>query len=199
MDGRRGPWGVLSELPFGQTNPPICRSGLDPLFWGALQANVGSLGQVSGMGFTSSLYNTVLSMGWAEEVIRGNPRDRTLPFHWDSVELNLPGNLRYAPLRPWVSKRRCDGSMAAEFLTYCDDLRICGPAGDWRCWPCEGSQQCAITWGYRTRQGKGVSRSVYQVPRRAPWLSPLPMGSMELSRWKDGIKPRPSSCGSRAY
>jgi hypothetical protein len=80
------------------------------------------------MGFTPSPYNMAQSMGWAEEVIRGNPRrEHSLPFHWDFIEMNLPGNVSYDPTRPWMSKRRSDGDMAAEMLSYCDDLRTCGP------------------------------------------------------------------------
>jgi hypothetical protein len=65
------------------------------------------------IGFTPSLYNMVQSIGWAEEVIRGNPRDHSLPFHWDFIEMNLPGDVSYNLTRPWMSKRRSDGDMAA--------------------------------------------------------------------------------------
>jgi hypothetical protein len=78
------------------------------------------------MGFKPSPYNTALSFGWAEEVIRGNPKDVTLPFQWDHVELNLPGSKNYNPSLPWLSKRRLDGLMACDFVTYCDDLRTLG-------------------------------------------------------------------------
>jgi hypothetical protein len=44
------------------------------------------------MGFMSLPYNMMVqSMGWADEIIRGNPCDLTLPFHWNHIELNLPG------------------------------------------------------------------------------------------------------------
>jgi hypothetical protein len=39
------------------------------------------------MGFTPLPYNMVQSMGWAEEIIWGNPCDLTFPFHWNHVEL----------------------------------------------------------------------------------------------------------------
>jgi hypothetical protein len=80
------------------------------------------------MGFTPSPYNTAQSMGWAEEIIRGNPCDMMLPFHWVLVEFNLPGSVAYDPSRPWVSKRRSDGDIAADMVSYCDDLRTCGPS-----------------------------------------------------------------------
>jgi hypothetical protein len=78
------------------------------------------------MGFKPSPYNTALSFGWAEEVIRGNPRDESSPFHWDHVLLNLPGSENFNPALPWLSKRRLDGLMACDFVTYCDDLRTLG-------------------------------------------------------------------------
>lgn len=76
------------------------------------------------MGFRSSPYNTALSFGWAEELIRGNPGDSTNPYQWDHVELNLPGSSLYQSSKPWVSKRRLDGSISAEILAYVDDLRV---------------------------------------------------------------------------
>jgi hypothetical protein len=78
------------------------------------------------MGFKPSPYNTALSFGWAEEIIRGNPRDRDLPFHWDHVDMNLPGSSAFNPCLPWVAKRRFDGELSSDMLTYCDDLRILG-------------------------------------------------------------------------
>jgi hypothetical protein len=52
------------------------------------------------MVFTPLLpHNTVQSMGWAEEIIRGNPCGLNLPFHWSHMELNLPGSVSYDPLQ----------------------------------------------------------------------------------------------------
>jgi hypothetical protein len=82
------------------------------------------------MGFKPSPYNTALSFGWAEEIIRGNPKDRSLPFHWDYVECNLPGSVTFNPSLPWVAKRRFDGELSSDMLTYCDDLRILGSSWD---------------------------------------------------------------------
>jgi hypothetical protein len=78
------------------------------------------------MGFTPSPYNTTQSMGWAEEIIRGNPDDLDLPFHWSHVELNLPGVASYDPSRPWVSKWTMEEQLAADMQSYCNDLRTCG-------------------------------------------------------------------------
>jgi hypothetical protein len=82
------------------------------------------------MGFKPSPYNTAMSFGWAEEIIRGNPRDRSLPFQWDYIDCNLPGSPTFNPSLPWVAKRRFDGDLASDMLTYCDDLRILGSSWD---------------------------------------------------------------------
>ena len=56
------------------------------------------------MGFKPSPYNAVGTFRWADEIIRGNPRDLSNPFCWSTVELNLPGSEIFDPRRPWVSK-----------------------------------------------------------------------------------------------
>jgi hypothetical protein len=35
--------------------------------------------------------------------------------------------MSYDPTRPWMSKRCSNGDMAAEMVSYCNDLRTCGP------------------------------------------------------------------------
>jgi hypothetical protein len=80
------------------------------------------------MGFTPSPYNMVQSMGWADKVIWGNLRDRSLPFHWDFIKMNLPGVTSYDPSHLWMPKQRNDGDMAAKMMSYCDDLQTCGPS-----------------------------------------------------------------------
>jgi hypothetical protein len=56
------------------------------------------------MGFTPSPYNAVGTFRWADEIIRGNPRDSENLFCWSSVELYLPGATNFDPRRPWMSK-----------------------------------------------------------------------------------------------
>ena len=46
------------------------------------------------------------------------------PFHWDRVELNLPGTETYRPHLPWVMKIRWDGHLAAELFKYVEDARV---------------------------------------------------------------------------
>jgi hypothetical protein len=60
---------------------------------------------------------------WAEEIIRGNPKDTSLPFQFDHIELNLPGSVGYRPDKPWLMKIRRDGLLASDMLAYVDDLR----------------------------------------------------------------------------
>ena len=49
-------------------------------------------------------------------------------FRWEQVELNLPGDPAYSPVRqPWVSKRRKDGTLAADSVLFVDDIRPTGP------------------------------------------------------------------------
>mmetsp|Transcript_18229 Transcript_18229/g.45121 ORF Transcript_18229/g.45121 Transcript_18229/m.45121 type:complete len:1319 (-) Transcript_18229:2184-6140(-) len=78
------------------------------------------------MGVKSSPYQAVQGMTVAEEVIRGNPSDSKNVFKWDSVRLNLPGDEAYDPSKPWVSKVRNDGQIAADLVGYVDDLRPSG-------------------------------------------------------------------------
>jgi len=42
--------------------------------------------------------------------------------------MNLPGMAFYSPLLPWVSKVRCDDSIAAGVPRFVDDLRPVGPS-----------------------------------------------------------------------
>jgi hypothetical protein len=78
------------------------------------------------MGFKPCPYNAVGTFRWADEIIRGTPRDLENPFRWTSIELNLPGASDFDPRRPWVAKRRKDGCIANDFVDYIDDVRPCG-------------------------------------------------------------------------
>jgi hypothetical protein len=78
------------------------------------------------MGFRPSPYNACRSFLWAEEIIRGNPRDVSLPFQYDRIELNMPGEVDYCPDKPWLMKTRADGKIASDVVTYIDDLRTIG-------------------------------------------------------------------------
>jgi hypothetical protein len=56
------------------------------------------------MGSRPSPYNAVVFYYLAEEFIRGNERDRSNPFVWDKLVLNLPGSPTFDPTRPKVIK-----------------------------------------------------------------------------------------------
>jgi hypothetical protein len=85
--------------------------------------------QRAAMGLTSSPYQACQGMGFAEEIIRGEPLDPPNIFHWDRVRLNLPGSEHYQPEKPWVSKvRNEDGHVAVDFCTFVDDACPTGPS-----------------------------------------------------------------------
>ena len=76
------------------------------------------------MGLRPSPYVCTQSFGWCEDCIRGDRRDQSNVFHWDTVKLNLPGDQNYNPALPWVY--RWDESrkkMPGYFGSYIDDIR----------------------------------------------------------------------------
>jgi hypothetical protein len=76
------------------------------------------------MGFRSSPYNSVKMYWIAEEVIKGDHHDQKNAFRWDHILLNLPGTTRYYPSKAWILKRRKDGALASNVVTFVDDKRI---------------------------------------------------------------------------
>ena len=79
------------------------------------------------MGLTSSPYQAVQATMWADQIIQGNRHDINHPLHWSRVVLNLPGSAEYNPSMPWVYKIKADGTLAADYHVYVDDLRGTGP------------------------------------------------------------------------
>eukprot|EP00956_Cyclotella_meneghiniana_P000084 scaffold152_cov52-Cyclotella_meneghiniana.AAC.4 len=86
------------------------------------------------MGFAPSPYNSIKMALIAEEVIRGDRMDRSNPFHWEEIRLNMPGTENYDPTKSWIMKLRAEGMSACEFFTFVDDERIKGPTEEltWR-------------------------------------------------------------------
>jgi hypothetical protein len=82
------------------------------------------------MGLKPSPYQTIQAMHFAEDVIRGDRRDKRNIFRWEEVLLNLPGSDEYDPSLPWVYKVRADGRPAADFWFYVDDNRSVGNDDD---------------------------------------------------------------------
>lgn len=87
------------------------------------------------MGFKPSPYNSAQTFGWAEELIRGDPKEVGNPFGWTTLSLNLPGNEGYNSGEPWISRLSSDGAVSGEVIAYVDDLRIVGSSLD-HCWNC---------------------------------------------------------------
>lgn len=80
------------------------------------------------MGLRPSPYVCVKGMLLAKEIIVGDQWKEDNVFRWDHVLLNLPGMKEFSPGKPWVSKRRRDGSLAADIVSFVDDLRPVGPS-----------------------------------------------------------------------
>eukprot|EP00984_Skeletonema_dohrnii_P009298 scaffold3548_cov79-Skeletonema_dohrnii-CCMP3373.AAC.5 len=79
------------------------------------------------MGFKSSPYIAVKMTLIVEEMARGDRHDVDNPFHWAAIRQNLPGTPDYTPTKPWISKMREDGRVAADLFTFVDDERVTGP------------------------------------------------------------------------
>jgi hypothetical protein len=83
----------------------------------------------SGNNFKSSPYQACQAMGFAEEIIWGSRKHPANVFQWDRVEMNLPGLANYDQRLLWVSKvREADGRIAADVVTYVDDVWPLGPS-----------------------------------------------------------------------
>jgi hypothetical protein len=64
----------------------------------------------------------------AEEFIRGNMLERSNPFFWDKLILNLPGSDDFDPRRPKVMKwDTLNKWLACDLVVFVDDLRATGP------------------------------------------------------------------------
>jgi hypothetical protein len=75
------------------------------------------------MGLKSSLYNSIQSFPWGEEIIRGSNTQPDNVLSWDYVDLNLPGTQGYQNTEPWGCKLRQDVTMAPYCFVYVDDIR----------------------------------------------------------------------------
>ncbi|CAJ1943751.1 unnamed protein product [Cylindrotheca closterium] len=94
------------------------------------------------MGVKSSPYQAVQGMTVSDEVICGQPEDSHNVFRWSRVRLNCPGDKDYDPSKPWVSKIRSDGKIAADLSGYVDDLH---PSGSSQVEAWHTSRQAAST------------------------------------------------------
>ena len=97
------------------------------------------------MGFRPSPYCAIKSNLVAEEVVRGDRRNPENAFHWDHIELNLPGP-DYVPTKSWVMKVRLDSTLASDLFTFVDDERLTGRSEEatWQAGHVLGSKQAYL-------------------------------------------------------
>jgi hypothetical protein len=73
------------------------------------------------MGLRDSPYRSLQWQARLKIEVHGDRRLTTNPFHWEKVEMNLPGSTGYRANFPWVMKVRWDRELAAEVFVYMDD------------------------------------------------------------------------------
>ena len=129
------------------------------------------------MGLKSSPYIAIKSMLLIKEKILGNRHDPDNVFRWDYVLLNLPGMESYDSSKPWVSKRRKDGCLAADCLSFVDDYRECGPS-EREVW--KAGQQIACTMASHGAQDASRKRGF-------PSHSPGPWAGIVVITKGDGV------------
>jgi hypothetical protein len=79
------------------------------------------------MGVKSSPHGCVKMQSLGEEVVRGNPRQPSNPFFYDSVVLNLAGSSSYDSRFAKVRKLKSQHDhTAGDMATYVDDNRTVG-------------------------------------------------------------------------
>ncbi|KAL7566424.1 hypothetical protein ACA910_000906 [Epithemia clementina (nom. ined.)] len=82
------------------------------------------------MGLTTSLFQATQLAQRMKSLALGQRLDETNVFRWETVQLNLPGDQAYKPSELWVSKRRANGTLAADVHVYVDDLRETAPSSE---------------------------------------------------------------------
>ena len=96
------------------------------------------------MGLRPSPYSSVQGALIAKHLIMGDPKDKSNPFTWEIIRLNLPGTQDYDATLPWILKMRYDGKLAAGLVQYIDDLRIMAATK-------------ALAWAASSRMAKGLA------------------------------------------
>ena len=103
---------------------PYCGIDLTPVYGEERDGPTGVVWERwtrSAMGLRPSPYTSVRAMLWLAEVRNSIPGDAGNVYRWDRVVLNLPGQADYDPTFPRVSKRRLDGTVAADSIEFVDD------------------------------------------------------------------------------
>jgi hypothetical protein len=73
---------------------------------------------------------------WAEEIIKGDPLEKSNLLHRSRVRSNLPGEETYDPTLLWLSEvivEPLSESIAGNFASYIDDIQTSGIRED-ECW-----------------------------------------------------------------
>ena len=146
------------------------------------------------MGLAWSPYQAVKTLHFAEEVIRGDPKDPANVFRWDHVRLNLPGSPNYDPSLPWVSKVKVlkDGSVevATDLFKFVDDLRPTG-ASKAECWRAGRRAASILNW-LGSQDAPGSDGIVTRIRVHGPdALFELPMGFMSWLAMINGPRQSP--------
>ena len=129
------------------------------------------------MGFRASPYYAVKSFSWGLDVVRGNYKDPSNAFAFDSIRLNLPGSSDYDPTLPWLSKMQ-KGEEANDVIPYMDDGRPHG--GSEKGCRSAGKQTSKITQYLGQQDASRKYRPPSQQP--GPWCGAF-MAAKNGSLW----------------
>ena len=129
------------------------------------------------MGLKSSPYIAIKCMLLIKEKILGDAEDSSNVFRWESVLLNLPGMESYDSSKPWVSKRRAEGILAADCVPFVDDYRECAPSNE-ETW--KAAQKISSTMAFYGAQDASRKRGF-------PSLTPGPWAGIVISTEGDGV------------
>ena len=86
------------------------------------------------MGMRPSPFMATRLFWLAEEIVRGDRRDPENYLRWNHIRMNLPGSKSYDPTLPWMCKIVVHNGcylVAANFITFVDDIRSGGPGREW--------------------------------------------------------------------
>ena len=121
------------------------------------------------VGRKPSPYQSIRTMLWAEDILRGRRDDEKNPFRWAYVRLNLPGSKDYDPSIPWIAKFRRDGNLASEYYIYVDDVCVTG-ASEEDVW--EALRRISSIFGYLGIKD-GASKTRPPTRRPGAWAGSM--------------------------
>jgi len=130
------------------------------------------------------------------ELCKGDRHDPANHWQWETVQLNLPGDVDYDPSMPRVMLLRKDGELATREATYVDDIHPCIRERDGSN---EARKACAQLKSGMNSVGNQADDRKYRLPSPSPgaWNgviihtdTPFPMMLTTLKKWvrfKDGL------------